>query len=142
MEGAWTCSIRAELYTSHLRPHSCNDNHYFISMLTLELTLYPGGTWEALENMQVTTEENKTKIVLFLAKKNVFPHWILLKNKQLEYVLLLSLGPNQNFRTKTIGSDLTLQFKFSQRKTNSEYSNGITTGSVKSDEKNKLVAHM
>ena len=85
-------------------------------MLTLELTLYPGGTWEALENMQVTTEENKTKIVLFLAKKNVFPHWILLKNKQLEYVLLLSLGPNQNFRTKTIGSDLTLQFKFSQRK--------------------------
>ena len=33
-------------------------------------------------------------------------------------------------------------FEFSQRKTNSEYSNGITTGSVKSDEKNKLVAHM
>ena len=85
-------------------------------MLTLELTLYPGGTWEALENMQVTTKENKTKIVLFLAKKNVFPHWILLKNKQLECALLLSLGPNQNFRTKTIGSDLTLQFKFSQRK--------------------------
>ena len=32
-------------------------------------------------------------------------------------------------------------FEFSQRKTNSEYSSGITTPSVKSDEKNKLVAH-
>ena len=41
-------------------------------MLTLELTLYPGGTWEALENMQVTTEENKTKIVLFFGKEERF----------------------------------------------------------------------
>ena len=85
-------------------------------MLTLELTLYPGGTWEALENMQVTTEENKTKIVLFFGKEERFSTLNSAKNKQLEYVLLLSLGPNQNFRTKTIGSDLTLQFKFSQRK--------------------------